>query len=148
MAQIFLIGGFFRWNLTYNVGRNQPNALDDVELVRFGYACMARNPHFPPKAAVTDVLSKMRLAGPYGDDLQAVIDAHQADRGGTQDGAISVDRGTTFNHERYDSTHGWIIALLNNNMLDVIGDIYPRIDKSDFSGPAISAIVKKLLIPV
>jgi len=146
MAQILLINGFFRWNLTTNVGRNQPNALDDVELVRFGYACAARNTLFPSRAEMANEFSKMRTTGGYADDLQVVIDAHQKLRGGTQDGAVSVDRGGTFNpKERYDNVHQWIIAVLNNNMLDIIGDIYPRIDKSDFSGPRISEVAKRFL---
>jgi hypothetical protein len=148
MAQIFLIGGLFRWNLTQNVGRNQPNVLDDVELVRFGYACMARNTRFPPKGALPDVLAQMSSTGGYDDDLQSVIDAHEKSRGGTQDGCVSVDRSTQINKGVYDAAHhNWIIGALNNNMRDVVGDIYPRIDKSDFSGPGISAVVKKLLIP-
>jgi hypothetical protein len=45
-----LNGRAFRWNLTANVGPGQPNKLDDVELVRFGYICMRQNLKFPPSS--------------------------------------------------------------------------------------------------
>ena len=83
-------GKFFRWNLSANVGPQQPNKLDDVELVRFGYFCMRENKQFPAKPEVRAALQEMRNSGPFAQDLANVIVAHQRSRGGTQDGRVSV----------------------------------------------------------
>ena len=145
-----LNGRAFRWNLTANVGPGQPNKLDDVELVRFGYICMKQNVKFPASSDLQEVIDKVRADGPFDTDLADAIKAHQLEHGGTQDGIVSVANvsSTSHNKERYDSSHTWIIMNLNNNMLDVAGDVYPRIDKHPQSGPEVSKVVKKICVPI
>lgn len=148
MVQVLVVGSLFRWNLSRNVGRTQPNILDDVELVRFGYYCMSLNPKSGIRSKMKAELDAMKPAGAYAADLQKVIDAHQKLRGGTQDGHVSVGRGNITNTEFYDGKHSWIIAGLNNHMVDICRDIYPRIDKHLQSGPEITRKVKEILIGV
>ena len=58
----------FRWNLSANVGRGQPNLIADVELVRLGYVAVRDNTKFPAKAELREPLSKLQPFGPYGPD--------------------------------------------------------------------------------
>ena len=145
--QILLLGGkLFRWNVSVDVGRGAPNKPDDVELVRFGYACARTNPGVTFRLQMMDTLMMMQSRGGYGPDLQAVIDGHQKIRGGTQDGKVSVERGNS--GESYDGgKHGWIISALNNSMEDIAEDVYPRIDKHPLCGTSAAATVKALLLP-
>lgn len=145
MAKIELVyGTFFRWNLTNNVGRKQPNQHDDVELVRFGYFCAFHSPlNATLRIRLFAELRVMRTSGPYGDDLQNVIDAHQKLRGGTQDGTVSVAKPTVVNRERYDGEHIWIMDILDTNLRDMVAE-YPRLDQHARCGPVIGASVKKL----
>ncbi|WP_294532491.1 hypothetical protein [uncultured Rhodoblastus sp.] len=140
-------GNFFRWNLSANVGPRQPNKPDDVELVRFGYFCMKQNVRIPPKPELRPFLEKVRPIGPFDQDLADMIAAHERTRGGSQDGIISVAKisFSSNNGEHYDGVHPWIIVVLNNNMLTVVGDIYPRIDMHKQAGPEISKTVKNIL---
>ena len=139
-------GQAFRWNLSSSVGSGQINRLDDVELVRFGYNCLKQNKKFPPSAALLPALRAMKTFGEFDQDLADVIVAHQKDRGGTQDGIVSVANVTftSTNRELYDRKHSWIIIALCNNMIDVAGDVYPRVDKHPESGPEISRSVKSI----
>jgi hypothetical protein len=139
-------GQAFRWNLSANVGRGQPNKIDDVELIRFGYACMRQNKKFPPDPELLPALRAMQNFGGFGPDLANVIVAHQKNRGGTQDGVVSVARisNTSTNRELYDGAHSWIVISLDNNMRDVAGDIYPRVDRHADSGPDVSNAIKRI----
>lgn len=148
IAVVEFQGTLFRWNLSSNVGPRQPNALDDVELVRFGYICLKQNLRFPADPSLRPSLNKLRPFGPFDEDLAEVISAHQKARGGTQDGIVSVARITgvgASKNELYDRRNTWIIISLNNNMLDITDDIYPRIDKHPQSGPTLSLKVKQIL---
>ena len=138
----------FRWNLSANVGRGQPNLIADVELVRLGYVAVRDNTKFPAKAELREPLSKLQPFGPYGPDLQAVIEAHQKVRGGTQDGYVSVAKisATSTNRDFYDGSHAWIIIILDNNLRDLPGDQYPRIDKHPKCGPELKKKVLKTFI--
>ena len=136
----------FRWNLTANVGKGQPNLAEDVELVRLGYLAVREDPKVPPRAELREPLSKLQPFGPYGPDLQAVIDAHQKIRGGTQDGIVSVAKisSTTTNVDHYDGIHTWIIVALDNKLHSLPGDIYPRIDKHPKCGPELKKKALKI----
>ncbi|CAN5183262.1 hypothetical protein BH11PSE4_BH11PSE4_26840 [soil metagenome] len=138
-------GRAFRWNLSANVGPGQPNLGDDVDFVRFGYFCMKINPVSRKSPELQAALNKLRPAGGYDTDLAEVIRIHQKDRGGKQDGIVSVERATNANRETYDGAHVWIVAVLNNNMLDVTNDVYPRIDKHPSSGVMLMAAVKRVM---
>ena len=139
-------GQAFRWNLSTAVGPGQINKPDDVELVRFGYFCMLQNKKFPPSPGLVPALKATRSFGKFDQDLADMIVAHQQDRGGTQDGIVSVANitFTSTNRELYDRKHSWIVIALNNNMRDVAADIYPRIDNHPDSGPDITSAVRRI----
>lgn len=133
--------GFF-WNIDGNVGRNSPNKPEDVEFVRFGYACMGPLGGQVP-AELSQVIARMSPSGGYGADLQAVIDLHEKLRGGAQDGHVSrVPPATTVN--TYDGKHAWIVLALNTAIRQSDPTTYPRLDRSPKSGPLISDRAKKM----
>lgn len=140
-------GKYFRWNLSAAVGTGQPNLLDDVELVRFGYICWKQNVKYAADPELQTLLNELRPMGVFDDDLARVIVMHQRIRGGTQDGKVSPANisFTSHNRERYDGTNTWMIIALDNNMRDMTDDYYPRIDKHLQSGPALSLVVKGIL---
>src|SRR5687768_9985322 len=119
MVQILKLEGFFFWNLSHNVGPRQPNKIDDVELVRFGYTCAKQIPNSNVTARMKEELDNLRPIGDFDKDLAAVIVAHQRIIGGTQDGIVSVDRSTNVTHLTYDGKHRWIMSALNVAMRDI-----------------------------
>ncbi|WP_174280116.1 hypothetical protein [Sphingomonas bacterium] len=134
-------GGVFQWDLDANVGRNCPNRVEDVELVRFGYTCMKSAADLTAQQQST--LAAMKNSGGYGPDLQAVIDAHESARGGAQDGRVSqLPKALTLT--AYDGQHMQILVALNANMRADDKANYPRIDKAAASGPVISAKSRSL----
>lgn len=150
MATALIFDGLFFFNVSAHVGRGAPNKLDDVELVRYAYGCMRSNPPnlVNANAAVMAAMQAMKTTGPYAADLQAVIDAHQAQRGGTKDGKISPAQPNAFNNNMYDGQHSWMITVLSNNIRIGIKDgPYPRIDMDKRSGPEISKLVKAMFTP-
>jgi len=119
----------FSFNLEGNVGPNSPNKIDDVQLVQFGYFAKGKAPDTSP--ALKALCAKVVLGAPYtgapNDPLTLAIKAHQAERGGTQDGHVSVmPPGTSLS---YDGKHSYMILALVNNILDITKDDFPRIDK-------------------
>ena len=62
------------------------------------------------------------------------------------DGRVSVARENNFNKGAYDGKHIWMVFPLNNSMIDMAPDIYPRIDLHPRSGPAVSASVRKICL--
>lgn len=146
MVKVLLVGDFVRLNLSANVGRGQPNKIDDVELVRFAYYC-ARVSATPPGFVKTmrAELMVLRTRGAYGLDLEKVIIGHQKIRGGTQDGYISPEKpGAT--GERYDGKNTWMITVLNNNILDVCKDIWPRLDRHEIAGLELSKRLRLIFL--
>ena len=136
------------WNLSADVGPGQPNKADDVELVRFGYFMMKDNPKAlgGTFAALKPILDKVKPTGGFDDTLAEAIRTHQRLRGGTQDGRVSVAKANNFNRGQYDGQHVWMIFPLNNSMIDMAADIYPRIDLHPQSGPSVSAAVRKICL--
>lgn len=144
MVAPLIINGAFYWNLDAPVGRRQPNREGDVELVRFGYLAMKLNPRTGSRISQSfqSALARMRTLGPYGEDLQAVIDEHQRHKGGTQDGIVSVAKPNAVMDTMYTMQNSWIILILTNNMRELMPDEFPRIDKHLQSGAAVSSEVK------
>lgn len=127
-----------------NVGRGCPNLVDDVELVRYAYACSDRLSYISPITKAK--IAGMKGIGGYGPDLQAVIDANQKVRGGEQDGRVSkLPASFATSGTRYDSKNTFIMWQMNLWMFDAEPLLWPRIDRSILSGPAITATMKKLL---
>jgi hypothetical protein len=136
------------WNLSSNVGPGQPNKADDVEFVRFAYFLMKDNPKAMTGEFVTlkPILQKVTTTGAFDNNLADAIRAHQRLRGGTQDGMISVAKTNNFNRGLYDKQHSWMVFPLNNTMIDMAPEIYPRIDLHAQSGPAVTQTVRKICL--
>lgn len=124
----------FFWNIGAKVGAKAPNKLVDVQLVQLGYHCMVRSPVNAGRltSAEAEAFANIKpgpgCTGAEGDPLVRAIRAHEASRGGTQDGFVSqLAQG----HIAYVSTSGklaLILVALNNSIKDILGDKYPRID--------------------
>ena len=145
MVDSIVFAGRFFFNVTAAVGTGQPNRLDDVELVRFGYKMQRKDPRLvsrPGTAARQQLADKMNGTGPFAPDLQAVITAHEIERGGAQDGRVTPAQHYANIDGTYDHQHIWIIMALNNAMRFVAKDIYPRIDLHIESGSEVSRVVR------
>jgi hypothetical protein len=146
MAKLEIVGGRFLYNLDADAGKGSPKRRDDVELVRFGYFCIKVSSklqaRIPPR--MNTALESLQAQGPFLPDLQVVIDAHQADRGGTQDGKVSVGKPQLTQDFNYDGTHSWTIFRLCMSMIDRLPNQYPRIDLDEKSGLTISKKVREL----
>ena len=140
MAIGLMVGRSFFWNLSAAVGTGQPNHLDDVELVRFGYVMLrsASDAGVLP-ASLRSIAAAMRKTGGFDKDLDAVIRAHQEFKHIPQDGKVSVANATLANHGKYDRKHPWIMVNLNNFMHDF--NLFPRIDLHPDIGPEIRKVV-------
>lgn len=80
------------WNIDGKVGLSSPNKEDDVQFVQFGYFCMlSKFPGLsaPEKTAFGAIVLGSRCTGVENDPLVLAIRAHQASRGGAQDGVVS-----------------------------------------------------------
>jgi hypothetical protein len=119
-----------------------------VEFVRFGYLMLKDNPKATagPFVALKAACQSITPTGAFDDVLAAAIRTHQSLRGGTQDGRVSVARANNFNKGVYDGKHIWMVFPLNNSMIDMAPDIYPRIDLHPRSGPAVTASVRKICL--
>ena len=133
-------GTLFFWNLSANVGRSSPNKIDDVQLVQLGYACAAKDPSVDPKmrAIFALVVPGAPYSGLPNDPLTIAIVADQKDRGGTQDGHISVL--TNLAGGTYDGSHAFIIVGLNFSMRAAIPEAFPRIDKHPQCPPQLRTV--------
>lgn len=148
MAQGEMFKTTFYWNISKDVGRGKPNLIDDVELVRYGYHCMRQDHVYMQRfgSEFRTAVMAMDSRGPYGADLQNVIDAHQRHRGGTQDGCVSVMKINTLQTVKYDGQHSWILWSLHLSMVVALRNLYPRIDLDSFSGPDISRTVRNCFL--
>ena len=135
---------FFGWNIDANVGLASPNRKPDVELVQFGYFCLARNPRSTStiKEIAATVVPGAAYNGAPNDPLTLAILADQRARGGTQDGHISVMKGNTDGYMQATGRHGYILAFLNNNMRDVMQGLFPRIDRHTDCPTILAGLVK------
>jgi hypothetical protein len=119
-------------NVSGNVGPGSPNRIDDVQFVQLGYYCMLASPLARPILSQGELQAFAKITpgaayfGATDDPLSIAIRAHQAARGGAQDGHVSV--GTPAGS--YDGgKHSYQIFPLNNGMRDVMVKDFPRIDK-------------------
>lgn len=133
-------------NIDANVGVASPNKAEDVQLVQFGFHAMANAASgvgfsAADKAIFAAVVPGAPYSGAPNDPLTVAIKRHQAIRGGTQDGHVSVMTG---NLTYVDSTgpHSFQLAALINNIRDFTKPIYPRIDKHAKCPPLLAAKVK------
>ena len=129
------------------VGPRCKNSDEDVELVQFGYFAAASNVQTKPalRPIFADVEPGAKYVGALDDPLTIAIVAHQRDRGGTQDGVISV--ASTAN-ERYRVGGGFVtfqVIALTNNLFDLAPLDYPRLDKHPSCPPKLKAAVIRLM---
>lgn len=148
MVSFINVQSAFFWNISANVGRGQPNREDDVELCRFGYLAFKNNTKVSSRMSpeLLASIARMRTMGPFDNDLHEVIVLHQRQRGGTQDGIVSVAKPNIAPSGEYDGSHLWIVLAMNESMREIMPEEYPRIDKHQQSGAAISSAVKRILL--
>lgn len=136
-------GKIYFMNLDGNVGLNSPNLIDDVQLVQFGFLAMAANNTFSAadRAVFAAVVPGAAYSGSPTDPLTLAIKRHQASRGGTQDGHVSVMTGTMM-YADGSGNHTFQLVALMNNIRDFTVGLYPRIDRHARCPPALAAKVR------
>jgi hypothetical protein len=136
-------GSKFFWNIDANVGAASPNKTEDVQLVQLGYSILstAVNQSASLKAISAKVQVGATCTGRDDDPLVKAIRAHQAERGGTQDGHVSTIK--TQNGVYFDSSggHTFMLTALINIIFDAQPADFPRIDKLPACPPALKAVV-------
>ncbi|MBI5256908.1 MAG: hypothetical protein HY855_10445 [Burkholderiales bacterium] len=142
---IATIGGHkvFYLNVDANVGVGSPNKPDDVQLVQFGYLAAAANNTFSAadRAIFAAVVPGAPYSGAPNDPLTIAIKRHQAIRGGTQDGHVSVMTGN-FTYADKTGKHSFQLVSLINNIHDFLAGGYPRLDRHPKCPPALAAQVR------
>jgi hypothetical protein len=145
MVEVKGNNAFFIWDISANVGSRQPNKLDDVELVRFGYYMISQAPEINTRlAGLKPLLSGLSTSGGFDQNLEVIIRAHESIRGGSQDGYVSKSRVDVLNRGYYDRNHSWIIVSMNNFMRDF--DYFPRLDLHAKCGPELKRVVKSIML--
>ncbi len=131
------------WNVDANVGLASPNRDDDVQLVQLGYSIMANVMRFPPalRAIYAQVKPGTRCTGQRDDPLVKAIIAHQASRGGTQDGHVSTIRTASGAYTDMSGLHGYMLIALVNNIYDTMPHDIPRIDRLPSCPGALKAAI-------
>ncbi|MFO1087064.1 MAG: hypothetical protein U1E21_21120 [Reyranellaceae bacterium] len=143
-------GNKFFYNIDAKVGAHAPNRVNDVQLVQFGYFAMLRSPKNANSlsAAERDAFGKIVLGSPCNgtdaDPLVRAIRAHQASRGGTQDGLVSELKPGHIAYTDRTGFHTLILVALNNSMRDVMAGRFPRIDLHESCPAGLKAFVKGL----
>ncbi len=136
----------FFWNLSCNVGLMSPNRIEDVQLVQLGYAVMADKPNEKPalRAMFKLVIPGAAYSANEADPLTKAILAHQADRGSTQDGHVSVISNLKTAH--YGAEKSFMLVGLVNSIMKSQPDQFPRIDLHPKCPSALRATVKYFLV--
>jgi hypothetical protein len=136
-------------NLSGNVGLNSLNQPDDVQLVQLGYASMLVSPQAQAflspaeRQAFANISPGARYLATANDPLTVAIKAHQASRGGIQDGHVSVAAGSL----SYDGgKHSFQIVALNNAIRDVLVKDFPRLDKHPKCPAALKVSVMLMMV--
>lgn len=139
----------FTWNVHARVGPRCPNRVDDVQLVQFGYHCMARDSSSltglkPEEIAIlSTIVPGASYSGSPQDPLTLAIKAHQRLRGGAQDGNVSPIK----NNEGVYGSHAWMIISLCISMMNVYPAFYPLVHKAPKCPAAFAAVVKRTFSP-
>ncbi|BDC53010.1 hypothetical protein F183_A53250 [Bryobacterales bacterium F-183] len=136
----------FFWNLDGNVGPGCPNKIEDVQLVQLGFHCKANNPKYPitpaSKAIYSAVVPGAPYTGGYNDPLSIAIRQFQKERGGPQDGRVSVISGSGMISDKL----GFMMVALNNNISDCITNNWPFIDRHSQCPGALKAVVGRSFV--
>ena len=119
----------FFWNVSANVGAKSPNLPDDVQLVQLGYLCAAADTFYDAalRATFAAVVPGAPYSGQENDPLTRAIRGHEKQRGGAQDGRVSV---ASPNNASYDGgAHTFLIVSLNYQLRKYLPGNFPRLDK-------------------
>ena len=132
----------FNWNIDANVGLNSLNKQVDFELVQFGYFAESQDARVPQESRTifANVVPGSRYTGGASDPLTLAILEHQKIHGGTQDGHISVIRGST---GFYNAASTFLLVGLNASMRALLGSNFPRIDSHAKCPPTLKAAVAR-----
>jgi len=135
----------YYFNLDANVGTNSPNKPDDVQLVQFGYLAMSVAADVSPaeKPIYAKVVPGAAYSGGLSDPLTIAIKTHQAARGGTQDGHVSVMTGN-LSYGDGTGSHTFQLTGLVNHIRDFTKGNYPRLDKHPKCPAALKAAVLRI----
>jgi hypothetical protein len=135
----------FLWNLEGNVGAGQPNFMEDVQFVQFGYFFVSKSPATPPslRAAAAEVALGAAFSGTEDDPVIKTIRAHESLRGGPQDGRISKFPNETGTYNFGGHEKSYILLSLLNTISDAMPGDYPRIYKHPLCPPILKAAVQK-----
>jgi hypothetical protein len=125
----------FWWNIDAKVGLNAPNNIFDVQLVQMGYVAILENPRNiglmtkAEKDAFTEITPGEVCTGREDDVLVQAIRAHEAHRGGTQDGCVSPLSQSHLTYVAGGHEFTLILRAMNNSFRTILGDQFPRIDQ-------------------
>jgi hypothetical protein len=132
------------WTVGAHVGPGAPNHRSDVELVQFGYFCLAQIPVARPasfQAAIKAVQPGAPYHGAPQDPLTIAIREHQKDRGGVQDGRVSpIQR----NDLMYADHKIWMIVALSNAMRIITAQTWPMLHRARNCPPALAEASRSL----
>jgi len=125
----------FWWNIDAKVGLNAPNNFFDVQLVQLGYVAILGSPinRGILTQAEIDAFSEITpgegCTGREDDVLVQAIRAHEAQRGGTQDGCVSPLSQSHITYVAGGHQFAMILIAMNNSFRDILGNQFPRIDQ-------------------
>jgi hypothetical protein len=140
---ILLDFGRFYWNIDANVGIGCPNKAEDVHLVQLAFHCRANNPKLSANKEEQAIFSAVIPGAPYSgspmDPLSIAIKFAQKQRGGVQDGRVSKMKPEGM----YSPGVTWMLVGLNNNMVDILGGMWPFLDRHPKCTPALKELVKR-----
>ncbi|MBZ2186306.1 MAG: hypothetical protein K7J46_16465 [Bryobacter sp.] len=131
----------FFWSVDAHVGPGCPNRDEDVQLIQFGYFCMAKNPGglniFTPAegAIIESVVPGAKYSGQPADPLTFAIRAHQRIRKGTQDGKVSPIQNSS---GAYHGNMTWMVIPLNVQIMDANSAQWPILHKMANCPPALA----------
>ncbi len=134
----------FFWNVSANVGLASPNKVDDVQLVQLGYLCASYDTAYDAalRAIFAAVVPGAAYSGQENDLLTRAIRAHEKQRGGAQDGRVSVLTALTTGS--YDGgAHMFVIAGLNYHLRHQLLSAFPRLDQHPRCPAVLRAAVVK-----
>ncbi len=151
MARLILMGGVIcNWNIDANVGLASANRQDDVELVQLGFIAMLKNGNLNgndgAKGAASAIVLGAPCSGRRGDVLVDTIIAFQQPRGSIRDGHVSVMKQGDGTYADRVGRFSFVMATLNNNLFDLLPNLYPRLDLFPGCPPRLKATAKTAFV--
>jgi hypothetical protein len=140
----------FIFNLSANVGTKSPNRPDDVALVQLGFRALARSQDFSPGLQDAEVFAAVPWDGACSertdDPLVRAIRRYQSIApNGVVDGHVSTIKDSDGIFRLGSSKGTYILADLTAAIIEVHGDLWPRIDRIEGCPQALRNRVAELL---